>query len=82
MNYNVSFIFSDNSSRFKVGGAIPFFIDNIENIASTAPDAPRRCPVDDFVDDFTKSDAKQFKGKSKKKKKEMAVAAYLAKQKA
>ena len=30
---------SDNSSRFKVGGAMPFFIDNIENIASTAPDA-------------------------------------------
>ena len=36
--------------------------------------------VGDFVDDFTKSDAKQFKGKSEKKKKEMAVAAYLAKQ--
>ena len=36
--------------------------------------------VGDFVDDFQKSDAKQFKGKSDKKKKEMAVAAYLAKQ--
>ena len=36
--------------------------------------------VGDFVDDFTKSDAKQFKGKSDKKKKEMAVAAYLSKQ--
>mgnify|MGYP003125167409 CR=1 FL=1 len=36
--------------------------------------------VGDFVDDFKKSDAKQFKGKSAKKKKEMAVAAYLAKQ--
>jgi hypothetical protein len=34
----------------------------------------------DFVDDFKKSDAKQFKGKSDKKKKEMAVAAYLSKQ--
>ena len=42
----------------------------------------KKSKVDDFVDDFTKSDAKQFKGKSKKKKKEMAVAAYLAKQKA
>lgn len=36
--------------------------------------------VGDFVDDFQKSDAPQFKGKSDKKKKEMAVAAYLAKQ--
>jgi len=34
----------------------------------------------DFVDDFKKSDAKQFKGKSDKKKKEIAVAAYLSKQ--
>ena len=31
----------------------------------------------DYVDDFQKSDAKQFKGKSKKKRKEMAIAAYL-----
>ena len=31
-------------------------------------------------DDFKKSKAKQFRGKSAKKKKEMAVAAYLAKQ--
>tara|TARA_R100001126_G_scaffold101863_2_gene83771 strand:- start:2001 stop:2966 length:966 start_codon:yes stop_codon:yes gene_type:complete len=36
--------------------------------------------VGDFVDDFKKSKAKQFRGKSAKKKKEMAVAAYLAKQ--
>ena len=28
--------------------------DNIENIDSTAPDAPRRCPVDDFVEDINK----------------------------
>ena len=31
----------------------------------------------DYVDDFQKSDAPQFKGKSKKKKQQMAVAAYL-----
>ncbi len=36
--------------------------------------------VGDYVDDFQKSDAKQFKGKSDKKKKQMAVAAYLSKQ--
>ena len=40
----------------------------------------KKSKVGDFIDDFTKSDAKQFKGKSEKKKKEMAVAAYLAKQ--
>ena len=31
----------------------------------------------DYINDFDKSDAKQFKGKSKKKKQQMAVAAYL-----
>ena len=31
----------------------------------------------DYVEDFEKSDAKQFKGKSKKKKQQMAIAAYL-----
>jgi RNA binding exosome subunit len=31
----------------------------------------------DYVKDFQKSDAPQFKGKSKKKKKQMAIAAYL-----
>ena len=40
----------------------------------------KKSEVGDFVDDFMKSDAKQFKGKSKKKIKDMAVAAYLAKQ--
>ena len=40
----------------------------------------KRNDVGDFADDFKKSKAKQFRGKSAKKKKEMAVAAYLAKQ--
>jgi hypothetical protein len=40
----------------------------------------KKAKVSDFVDDFKKSDAKQFKGKSDKKKKQMAVAAYLSKQ--
>jgi hypothetical protein len=31
-----------------------------------------------YVEDFKDSDAPQFKGKSKKKKQEMAVAAYLS----
>jgi len=47
---------------------------------SVAEKLTKRHKVGDFVDDFQKSDAKQFKGKSDKKKKEMAVAAYLSKQ--
>ena len=31
----------------------------------------------DYIDDFMKSDAPQFKGKSKEKKRDMAIAAYL-----
>jgi hypothetical protein len=44
-----------------------------EKLAKTAP-------VDDYIDDFEKSDAPQFKGKSKKKRKDMALGAYYAKQ--
>jgi len=33
----------------------------------------------DYIDDFEKSDAPQFKGKSKQKRKDMAIAAYLSK---
>jgi hypothetical protein len=33
----------------------------------------------DYIDDFVKSDAPQFKDKSKEKRKEMAIAAYYAK---
>ena len=40
----------------------------------------KRNDVGDFVDDFKKSKAPQFKGKSAEKKRKMAVAAYLAKQ--
>jgi len=40
----------------------------------------KKSDVGDFVDDFKKSKAKQFKGKSADKKRKMAVAAYLAKQ--
>jgi len=37
-------------------------------------------PPGKYVRDFEKSDAKQFKGKSKKKKRQMAIAAYLTAQ--
>ena len=33
----------------------------------------------DYIDDFRKSDAPQFKGKSDKKIRKMAIAAYLDK---
>jgi len=36
----------------------------------------------DYIDDFTNSDAPQFKGKSKEKRKDMAIAAYLSKNEA
>ena len=32
----------------------------------------------DYIDDFRKSDAPQFKGKSDKKIRDMAIAAYLS----
>jgi len=38
---------------------------------------PKKDDVGDYVDDFRKSDAPQFKGKSDKKIQKMAVAAYL-----
>ena len=40
----------------------------------------KKADAGDYVDDFKKSDAKQFKGKSADKKRKMAVAAYLSKQ--
>ena len=36
------------------------------------------CDAGYYVDDFAKSKAPQFKGKSKKKKRQMAIAAYLS----
>lgn len=38
----------------------------------------KKADMGDVIDDFYKSDAPQFKGKSKKKKREMAIAAKLA----
>mgnify|MGYP001055957098 FL=1 len=40
----------------------------------------KKSSVEDHVDDFKKSDAKQFKGKSLKKIKQMALASFLSKQ--
>ena len=38
----------------------------------------KKADAGDYVDDFKKSKAPQFKGKSQKKRKEMAIAAYLS----
>ena len=40
---------------------------------------PKDADQGDYIDDFQKSDAPQFKGKSKEKRKDMAIAAYLDK---
>ena len=40
----------------------------------------KKSSVEDHVDDFKKSDAKQFKGKSLKKIKQLALASFLSKQ--
>jgi|TARA_R100000455_G_C6254090_1_gene110248 hypothetical protein len=39
----------------------------------------KKSDAGDYIDDFSKSKAPQFKGKSKKKKRQMAIAAYLSK---
>ena len=38
----------------------------------------KNADMSDYIDDFKKSDSPQFKGKSKEKRKEMAIAAYLS----
>ena len=41
---------------------------------------PKDADQGDYINDFEKSDAPQFKGKSKEKRKDMAIAAYLSKE--
>src|ERR1700755_2228118 len=43
---------TDGCSRLMVGGATLSRIARIEKIASIAPAAPSRCPVDDLVEDI------------------------------
>ena len=38
----------------------------------------KKADAGDYIDDFKKSNAPQFKGKSQNKRKEMAIAAYLS----
>ena len=58
------------------------FKDLVERIninQYVAEKLPANADQGDYIKDFEKSDAPQFKGKSKEKRKEMAIAAYLAK---
>src|SRR3978361_1038602 len=43
---------TDGLSRLMVGGAMLSRMARMQKIASTAPAAPSRCPVDDLVDDI------------------------------
>src|ERR1700740_24493 len=43
---------TDGFSKLMVGGAMLSRIARMLKIASTAPAAPSKCPVDDFVDDI------------------------------
>ena len=48
-----------------------------EMIGQVKEKLPKDADAGDYVKDFKKSDAPQFKGKSDKKKEKMAIAAYL-----
>ena len=42
----------------------------------------KNADMSDYIDDFKKSDSPQFKGKSKKKRRDMAIAAFLSRNEA
>ena len=65
----------------KVGGDKVMYKVNKESLTQKIKEKlTKRSSVKKHIDDFKKSDAPQFKGKSKEKKRQMAVAAYLQKQ--
>ena len=53
------------------------FVDQLQVNEKLSKDAT----AGDYIDDFEKSDAPQFKGKSKDKRKKMAIAAFYANKK-
>ena len=62
-------------------GDLNYIITTVRNEIDDQEDLGEKLDKDadagDYVKDFQKSDAPQFKGKSKKKKQQMAIAAYL-----
>jgi len=61
-------------------GAIDNEISNIEEIkVKVLEKLTAKSSMKTYIDDFSKSKAPQFKGKSKEKKRQMAIAAKLSK---
>ena len=54
-------------------------IDDLRKKLGIKEKLGKNADAGDYIDDFQKSDAPQFKGKSKEKRKDMAIAAYLDK---
>ena len=71
--------FADEAGRGEMKFNSDDWIDMIE-MDPLDEKLTKKSDVGDFVDDFKKSKAKQFRGKSADKKRKMAVAAYLSKQ--
>src|SRR5262245_12400626 len=45
-------VWTEGLSRFSVGGTMPSRIASVQKIASTAPAAPSKWPIDDLVEDI------------------------------
>ena len=63
-------------AQWKAGN---FSANKDELLKSLSEKITKRTPMGDVIDDFYKSDAPQFKGKSKAKRRQMAIAAKLSK---
>jgi hypothetical protein len=67
---------NETNISFKALKRGPFMATDTSKINEVLPDSATQ---KDYIDDFEKSDAPQFQGKSKEKRREMAIAAYLSK---
>ena len=67
---------NETNISFKALKRGPFMATDTSKINEVLPDSATQ---GDYIDDFVNSDAPQFKGRSKEKRKEMAIAAYLSK---
>ena len=70
---------NETNISFKALKRGPFMATDTSKINEVLPDSATQ---KDYIDDFEKSDAPQFQGKSKEKRREMAIAAYLSKNEA
>ena len=65
--------------RNKAVGQARFAIEDLLDADEMNEKLDANSDAGDYIDDFRKSDAPQFKGKSDKKIRQMAIAAYLDK---